>query len=59
MYDILIGSLLIIVGLLIAGLGGTMSSVMAAVYYILGFLTAFAGIGFFLKYRKSTQKREE
>ncbi|MHA1976313.1 MAG: hypothetical protein ACW98F_16600 [Candidatus Hodarchaeales archaeon] len=58
MFDLLIGSLLIIVGLLIAGLGGTMSTSIAAVYYIIGFLIAFVGLGFFLKYRKSTQTRD-
>ncbi|MHA1995353.1 MAG: hypothetical protein ACW97Z_12495 [Candidatus Hodarchaeales archaeon] len=55
MYDLLIGSVLIIIGLLIAGFGGTMSTAISAVYYIFGFLTAFAGLGFFLKYRKSTR----
>jgi hypothetical protein len=52
MDDRIIGSVLIIVGLLIAGLGGTMSSALLAIFYIVGFLTAFAGLGFFLKYRK-------
>ncbi|MHA2111738.1 MAG: hypothetical protein ACXAC6_14325 [Candidatus Hodarchaeales archaeon] len=54
MDDRLIGSILIIFGLLIAGLGGTMSNVFLAVFYIVGFLMAFVGLGFLLKYRKST-----
>ena len=55
MDDRIIGSALIIVGLLIAGLGGTMSSALLAIFYIVGFLTAFAGLGFFLKYRKRSE----
>ena len=58
MFDLVIGSLLIIIGLLIAGLGGTMSTAMSAVYYILGVVIAFVGLGFFLKYRKSTKTRD-
>jgi hypothetical protein len=54
MDDRLIGSILIIFGLLIAGLGGTMSNALLTVFYIVGFLMAFVGLGFFLKYRKST-----
>ena len=55
MDDRIIGSFLIIVGLLLAGLGGTMSSALLAIFYIVGFLTAFAGLGFFLKYRKQSE----
>jgi hypothetical protein len=59
LYDLLIGSLLIIIGLLIAvGLGGTMSDITAAFYYIIGFLIAFSGLGLLLKYRKSIRGRE-
>ncbi len=58
MDDRLIGSLLIVIGLLVAGLGGTMSTAISAFYYIFGFLTAFAGLGLLLKYRKSTQTRD-
>ena len=53
MDDRLTGSLLIIFGLFIAGIGGTMSSIFLAVFYIVGFLMAFVGLGFFLKYRKA------
>ena len=53
MDDRLTGSLLIFLGLLIAtGLGGTMSDIYAAVFYIVGFLMAFLGLGLLLKYRK-------
>ncbi len=58
MDDRLIGSILIIFGLVIAGLGGTMSNVLLAVFYIIGFLLAFVGLGFFLKYRKSTLQED-
>ena len=58
MDDRLIGSILIIFGLLIAGLGGTMSNVLLAVFYIVGFLMAFVGLGFLLKYRKSTLRED-
>ena len=58
MDDRLIGSILIILGLLIAGLGGTMSNVLLAVFYIVGFLMAFVGLGFLLKYRKSTLQED-
>jgi hypothetical protein len=53
MDDRMIGSILIIFGLLLAGLGGTMSTALLAIFYIVGFLMAFVGIGFFLKYRKN------
>jgi hypothetical protein len=58
MDDRLIGSILIIFGLLIAGLGGTMSNVLLTVFYIVGFLMAFVGLGFLLKYRKSTLQED-
>ena len=48
----IIGSFLIIIGLTIAGFGGTMSSIEQVIFYIGGFLTAFAGLGFFIKYRR-------
>lgn len=54
----MIGSILIIFGLLLAGLGGTMSTALLAVFYIVGFLMAFVGIGFFLKYRKNLNLNE-
>ncbi|MFX0085606.1 MAG: hypothetical protein ACFFAU_08025 [Candidatus Hodarchaeota archaeon] len=49
----LIGSFLIIAGLLLAGLGGTMSTIEQAVFYIVGFLMAFVGLGFFIAYRRN------
>ncbi len=58
MDDRLIGSILIFFGLLIAGLGGTMSNVLLTVFYIVGFLMAFVGLGFLLKYRKSTLQED-
>ena len=49
------GAALIIIGLAIAGFGGTMSTVGSAIFYIVGFLVAFAGLGFFVKnYRNSS-----
>ncbi len=60
MGDRLNGIILIVIGLSIAGLGGTMSDIMYAVFYIVGFLTAFTGLGFFIKYyRKTTIKEDE
>jgi len=58
MDDRVTGSILIFFGLLIAGLGGTMSDIFLAVYYIVGFLMAFVGLGFFLKYRKAQLQEE-
>jgi hypothetical protein len=49
----LTGSILIIIGLTIAGFGGTMSSIEQVIFYIIGFLMAFVGLGFFIKYRKN------
>lgn len=55
MDDRIIGAALIIIGLSIAGFGGTMSTIVQAIFYVVGFLTAFAGLGFLLKYyRKSS-----
>ncbi|MFX0122812.1 MAG: hypothetical protein ACFFAE_04185 [Candidatus Hodarchaeota archaeon] len=49
------GAALIIIGLAIAGFGGTMSTVESAIFYIAGFLLAFVGLGFFVKsYRESS-----
>ncbi|NHJ02023.1 MAG: hypothetical protein EAX86_07740 [Candidatus Heimdallarchaeota archaeon] len=45
----LIGSILIMGGLIIAGFGGTMSTWQVALFYIIGFLIAFAGLGLLLK----------
>lgn len=53
MDDRITGSILIFFGLLIAGLGGTMSNIFLAVFYIVGFLMAFVGLGFLIKYRKA------
>ena len=52
MDDRIIGAALIIVGLAIAGYGGTMSTVESAIFYIVGFFVAFAGLGFFVKYSR-------
>lgn len=54
MGDRLNGIILIVVGLSIAGFGGTMSTILYAVFYIVGFLTAFTGLGFFIKYYRKT-----
>lgn len=52
MDDRIIGAFLVVIGLSIAGFGGTMSTVESAIFYIVGFLVAFAGLGFFLKYQR-------
>jgi LPXTG-motif cell wall-anchored protein len=31
-----------------------MSTIESAIFYIVGFLVAFAGLGFFVKYRRKT-----
>ena len=55
----LTGSILIFFGLFIAaGLGGTMSDINAAIFYIMGFLMAFVGLGLLLKYRKAKLQEE-
>ena len=54
MDDRIIGAALIIVGLAIAGFGGTMSTIESAIFYVVGFLVAFAGLGFFVKYKRKT-----
>lgn len=59
MDDRIIGAALVIIGLSIAALGGTMSSWEYAIYYIVGFLTAFAGLGFFIKYYRISSIRNE
>lgn len=58
MDDRLLGSGLIVIGLLIAGLGGTMSNVLLAIFYIVGFLMAFVGLGLLLKYRKARLRED-
>lgn len=58
MDDRVTGAILIFFGLLIAGLGGTMSNIFLAVFYIVGFLMAFVGLGFLLKYRKAKLQEE-
>lgn len=54
MDDRIIGATLIIIGLAIAGFGGTMGTVASAIFYIVGFLVAFAGLGFFVKYQRKS-----
>lgn len=58
MDDRLLGAALIIIGLSIAGFGGTMGDIISALFYIIGFLIAFAGLGLFVKYWKSTKIKE-
>ena len=58
MLDLIIGVVLIIIGLSIAGLGGTMSNITQALFYIIGFLLAFAGLGFLLKYYRKTSNNK-
>jgi len=57
MDDRILGGSLIIVGLFLAGFGGTAGDVVSAFFYIIGFLIAFAGLGLFLKYWKSRSSR--
>ncbi|MFX0014254.1 MAG: hypothetical protein ACFFB2_07170 [Promethearchaeota archaeon] len=61
MDDRITGAILIIIGLPIAFLGGTMSTLVEAIFYAGGFLTAFIGLGFFIKYYKksSSMNRSE
>lgn len=59
MDDRIIGAALVIIGLSIAALGGTMSSLEYAIYYIVGFLAAFAGLGFFIKYYRISSLQNE
>jgi len=58
MDDRIIGSVLIIIGLSVAGFGGTMGDISSAFFYIIGFLIAFAGLGLFIKYWKATTRTE-
>jgi hypothetical protein len=59
MDDRLTGAILIFLGLFVAtGLGGTMSNIYAAIFYIAGFLMAFLGLGLLLKYRKAKLIKE-
>ncbi len=55
MDDRITGSILVITGLLIAGLGGSMSTIEQAIEYAVGFLMAFVGLGFFIRYRRKNQ----
>jgi type IV secretory pathway VirB2 component (pilin) len=55
MKDLVVGAALIIIGLLMAGFGGTMSDWTKALFYIVGFLVAFIGLGLLLKYYRKTQ----
>jgi len=55
MDDRITGSILVIVGLLIAGLGGSMSTIQEAFAYAIGFLMAFVGLGFFIRYRRKNR----
>ena len=59
MDDRIIGAALIIIGLPIAALGGTMKTLVEAFLYAGGFLIAFVGLGFFAKYYKKTTKEKE
>ncbi|MHA2202531.1 MAG: hypothetical protein ACW991_02470 [Candidatus Hodarchaeales archaeon] len=54
MDDRIFGAGLVIIGLAIAGFGGTMSTIGSAISYIVGFLVAFAGLGFFVKYNRKS-----
>ncbi|MHA1214471.1 MAG: hypothetical protein ACTSR2_02195 [Candidatus Hodarchaeales archaeon] len=51
------GSILIVVGLFIAGFGGTAGDFTSSIYYVIGFLIAFVGLGLFLKYWKAHSSR--
>ncbi len=44
---ILIGTIMVVVGLLIAGFGGTGETLPKAILYIVGFLIALSGLKFF------------
>jgi hypothetical protein len=53
--DLIVGAALVIVGLLMAGFGGTIGDWTSALFYIIGFLIAFVGLGLLLKYYRKTQ----
>lgn len=53
--DLVVGAALIIFGLLMAGFGGTMNDWTRALFYIVGFVVAFIGLGILLKYYRKTQ----
>ncbi|MFW9777359.1 MAG: hypothetical protein ACFFE8_00815 [Candidatus Heimdallarchaeota archaeon] len=55
MKDLFVGTILIIAGLLIAGFGGTLGDWTETLFYIVGFLVAFVGLGLLLKYYRRTQ----
>ena len=58
MDDRLFGGFLIIIGIFLAArFGETAGSPVAAFFYILGFLIAFAGLGLLLKYWRSHSSR--
>ncbi len=44
---LLIGTIMVVVGLIIAGFGGTGETLQKAVLYILGFIIALSGLKFF------------
>ncbi len=50
------GSFLIVFGLILAGYGGTMSTWEVALFYIIGFLIAFIGLGLLLKEYRSRKE---
>ncbi|MFX0050627.1 MAG: hypothetical protein ACFFAJ_04760 [Candidatus Hodarchaeota archaeon] len=55
----IIGSILIVVGLIIWGFGGTMSTAIQAIFYISGALLALVGGGFFaIHYRRKSERKE-
>ncbi len=59
MDDRIIGAALIIIGLLIFGSGGTMSTVEQVIFYISGPFIAFAGLGFFIRHQRKTSIESE
>ncbi|MFX1282298.1 MAG: hypothetical protein ACFFB5_01530 [Promethearchaeota archaeon] len=59
MDDRLIGAVLIIIGLIIFGSGGTMSTFVEVIFYISGPFIAFVGLGFLIKHQRKTSIKSE
>lgn len=54
----LIGTILIVIGLITAGVfGGTMSDIFSAFMYIFGFIIAFAGLYYWLRWYRANNER--
>ena len=55
----IIGAFLVVIGLSIAGFGGTMGDWRQAIFYIVGLLMALVGAVVFRKYYQSSNHRRQ